>query len=330
MIVVSLRAVCRALDKRTRPVVGPRPRAAGAAVRPGAPDLPARAGQHHPGPHGRGRPDDGPAAAPGDPGRAGGRHQGDAHHPDPVPLPHPAGPGRRAGPSPPSCAAALLAAAVNASTSWSYWTHYIRDPQRAGMLSWIGNQGVLGATERMLGHTVTTPTTFVIVVTVGVVGLLIAAGAYRRSSPVLGLARGGGHRVAGQPGLVVAPLHLDGPAGGLAGAGRGPAPRRRVVRARRRRAAVGCAVLVGAARAGACASPGGAGSLPLGDADVLVFIVLLVGAAVRVVRSTWSGPLRLGRHGRAMAPIGRRHLTPGRPTAGRRQPRGPDRARRRG
>ena len=35
------------------------------------------------------------------------------------------------------------------------------------MLSWIGNQGLLGATERMIGHTVTTPTTFVIVLTVG-------------------------------------------------------------------------------------------------------------------------------------------------------------------
>ena len=85
-------------------------------------------------------------------------------------------------------AAAVLAAAVNTSTSWSYWTHYIRDPQRAGMLSWIGNQGVLGAAERMLGHTVATPTTFVIVVTRRrASGLLIAAGAYRRSSPVLGL-----------------------------------------------------------------------------------------------------------------------------------------------
>ena len=84
-------------------------------------------------------------------------------------------------------AAALLATAVNASTSWSYWTHYVRDPQRAGMLSWIGNQGVPGALERMLGRTFTTPTTFVIVVTVACVGLAVAAGAYRRSSPVLGL-----------------------------------------------------------------------------------------------------------------------------------------------
>ncbi len=85
------------------------------------------------------------------------------------------------------CAAALFAAAVNASTSWSYWTHYIRDPQRAGMLSWVGNQGILGALERMLGHTVTTSTTFVVVLSVGGIGLLVAAGAYRRSSAVLGL-----------------------------------------------------------------------------------------------------------------------------------------------
>jgi len=85
------------------------------------------------------------------------------------------------------CAAALLATAVNASTSWSYWTHYIRDPQRAGMLSWIGNQGVVGALERMLGRTITTPTSFVIVVTVACIGLAVAVGAYRRSSPVLGL-----------------------------------------------------------------------------------------------------------------------------------------------
>ncbi len=84
------------------------------------------------------------------------------------------------------CVAALLAASVNASTSWSYWTHYIRDPQRAGMLSWIGNQGVLGATERMLGHTVTTSTSFVITVTVAAIGLAVASAAYRRSSSVLG------------------------------------------------------------------------------------------------------------------------------------------------
>jgi alpha-1,2-mannosyltransferase len=85
------------------------------------------------------------------------------------------------------CAAALLAGAFNLSTSWAYWTHYIHDPQRAGMLSWIGNQGVLGALERMIGHTVSTPVTFGIVLTVAALGLAVAAAAYRRSSPLLGL-----------------------------------------------------------------------------------------------------------------------------------------------
>ncbi len=84
-------------------------------------------------------------------------------------------------------AAGLLAASINASTSWSYWTHYIRDPQRAGLLSWVGNQGMLGALERMLGHSVTTATTFAVVLSVGAIGLLVAAGAFRRSSAVLGL-----------------------------------------------------------------------------------------------------------------------------------------------
>jgi alpha-1,2-mannosyltransferase len=85
------------------------------------------------------------------------------------------------------CGAALIAAAFNFSTSWAYWTHYIHDPQRAGMLSWIGNQGVLGALERMVGHNVSTPVTFVIVLSVAAVGLAVAAAAYRRSSPLLGL-----------------------------------------------------------------------------------------------------------------------------------------------
>jgi hypothetical protein len=42
--------------------------------------------------------------------------------------------------------------------------------------------------------------------------------------------------------------------------------------------------------------------LPVGNADVLVFIVLLIGAGVRVARSYMEGPLRPGR--RAMATSG--------------------------
>jgi alpha-1,2-mannosyltransferase len=195
--------------------------------------------------------------------------------------------------------AALLAAAVNASTSWSYWTHYIRDPQRAGMLSWVGNQGVLGAVERTLGHTVTTPTTFVIVVTVGVLGLLIAAGAYRRSSPVLGLLVVEATESLASPVswshhfiwmiLLVAWLALaeDRPRAG-------------------EWYALGVAVLLWAApywwvpHGPSVRFAGRGWLLPVGNAYVLVFIVLLIGAAVRVARSSMRRPVRLGR--RTMAP----------------------------
>jgi alpha-1,2-mannosyltransferase len=198
-------------------------------------------------------------------------------------------------------AAAVLAAAVNTSTSWSYWTHYIRDPQRAGMLSWIGNQGVLGATERMLGRTVATPTTFVIVVTVGVLGLLIAAGAYRRSSPVLGLLVVEATESLASPVswshhfiwmiLLVAWLALaeDRPRYGVW-------------------CALAVSVLLWAAPYwwvphGPSVRFAGRGWLiPLGDAYALVFIVLLVGAALRVGRSTLERPFRVGR--RTMAPTG--------------------------
>ena len=197
--------------------------------------------------------------------------------------------------------AALLAVACNASTSWSYWTHYIRDPQRAGMLSWVGNQGVLGATERLLGHTVTTPTTFVIVVTVGILGLLVAAGAYRRSSPVLGLLVVEATESLASPVswshhfiwmvLLVAWLALaeDRPRAGEWWA-------------------LGVSLLLWAApywwvpHGPAVRFAGRGWLLPVGNADVLVFIVLLIGAGVRVARSYIERPLRLGR--RAMATSG--------------------------
>ncbi len=198
------------------------------------------------------------------------------------------------------CAAAVLATVFNGSTSWAYWTHYTRDPQRAGMLSWIGNQGVLGAAERMLGHTVTTPTTFVIVLSVSGLGLLIAAGAYRRSSPVLGLLVVEATESLASPVswshhfiwmvLLVAWLALaeDRPRYG-------------------EWYALSVAVLLWAAPYwwvphGPAVTFAGRGWLtPLGDTYVLVFIVLLVGAAVRVV-PTLVRSLRTGR--RAMAPSG--------------------------
>jgi alpha-1,2-mannosyltransferase len=196
-------------------------------------------------------------------------------------------------------AAALFAAVVNASTSWSYWTHYIRDPQRAGMLSWVGNQGMLGALERALGHTVTTSTTFVVVVSVGVIGLLIAAGAYRRSSAVLGLLVVEATESLASPVswshhfiwmvLLVAWLALaeDRPRYG-------------------EWYALGVAVLLWAApywwvpHGPSIVFAGRGWLIPVSDCFALLFVVLIAGAGVRVLRSVAERPVGVRR--RAMAP----------------------------
>jgi alpha-1,2-mannosyltransferase len=199
------------------------------------------------------------------------------------------------------CAAALVAAAVDASTSWSYWTRDIRDPQRAGMLSWIGNQGVLGALERMVGHVAATPTAYVIVLGVGAMGLAVAAGAYRRSSPVLGLLVVEATESLANPVswshhfiwvvLLVAWLALavDRPrAGGLL--------------------ALCVAVLLWAAPAwwvphGPAVLFAGRGWLmPVADCDTVLFVVLVLGSGIRVLRSTAWRPLRWRR--RAITPSG--------------------------
>ena len=189
-------------------------------------------------------------------------------------------------------AAGLLAAAVNTSTSWAYWTHYIRDPQRAGMLSWIGNQGLLGAFERLAERTLATPATFLLVITVAGAGVALAALAYRQSSPILGFL------------VVMATESLANPVswshhfiwvvllvGWLA-----------LAEDRPRYGewwALGVALLFWAAPTWwAPHGPGivfaGRGWLiPLSDAYVLLFIALVVGTAVRVGRVSVERGLRL-------------------------------------
>ncbi len=199
------------------------------------------------------------------------------------------------------CGAALFAAAVNSSTSWAYWTHYIRDPQRAGDLAWIGNQGLFGALERMLGQTFTTTTTVVLVVTVVALGLAVAAGAYRRSSPVLGLLVVEATESLASPVswshhfiwvvLLVAWLALapDRPRHG-------------------EWYALGVAVLFWAApywwapHGPGVAFAGRGWLIPLSDCYVLLCVALVIGAGIRTVRSTVERPVRAGR--RALAPSG--------------------------
>ena len=82
--------------------------------------------------------------------------------------------------------AGAATAAISWGASWTYWTHDVWRPKSAGWLPWVGNQGVVGITDRLLGHTISTPTTFILVAVIAAIGLLIAVGAYRESSPILG------------------------------------------------------------------------------------------------------------------------------------------------
>ena len=114
------------------------------------------------------------------------------------------------------CAAALLAAVVNASTSWSYWTHYIRDPQRAGHAV-VGRQP--GCARRARAGAGPYRAHVDHLRRRGERRRHRARGRCRRLSAFLCRARPPrrrGDRVVGQPGVVVAPLHLAGPSGGMA------------------------------------------------------------------------------------------------------------------
>lgn len=79
-----------------------------------------------------------------------------------------------------------IAAILSPHASWTYWSHDLWDPGRAGGIAWLGNQGALGVIERLLHHPLNSAGTFGLVAVITAVGLLIAVKAYRRSWPILG------------------------------------------------------------------------------------------------------------------------------------------------
>ncbi len=79
-------------------------------------------------------------------------------------------------------ASALLAP----STSRAYWTHNVWKPNGAGWLPWVGNQGVVGVADRLLGRTISSPLTFTLVALISLIGLVVAAETYRHISPLAG------------------------------------------------------------------------------------------------------------------------------------------------
>jgi alpha-1,2-mannosyltransferase len=83
-------------------------------------------------------------------------------------------------------AAAGMAALASPRASWTYWSHDVWDPGRAGGLAWVGNQGAVAVIERLLHHPVDSAATFGVIAVIVGAGLWIAVKAHRRSWPLLG------------------------------------------------------------------------------------------------------------------------------------------------
>ena len=83
-------------------------------------------------------------------------------------------------------AAAGMGAVASPQASWTYWSHDVWNPGRAGGLAWVGNQGAVAVVERLLHHPLNSATTFGIIAVAAGAGLWIVVKAHRRSWPVLG------------------------------------------------------------------------------------------------------------------------------------------------
>ncbi len=80
-----------------------------------------------------------------------------------------------------------LAAAVNPSASWSYWTKYATDAKRVGGVFYISNQSLRAVVDRFDHQVVSTGLITVLSGLVLVAGIVLAAWAYRSSSSFLGV-----------------------------------------------------------------------------------------------------------------------------------------------
>ncbi len=95
---------------------------------------------------------------------------------------------------------ALVVAALGPSTSWEYWTRYAFDTGRVGSNSYISNQSLSGAFERLHHGVVSHAAYYGADLIVAVAGMGLAVWAYRRSSPLLGIL------VCATVGMVVSPI----------------------------------------------------------------------------------------------------------------------------
>ncbi len=96
--------------------------------------------------------------------------------------------------------ATLVAAAVDPSLTWSYFTRYATDAQRVGGVFYISNQSLRGAVDRLDHRVVPTVVVTAAGAVVLVAGIALARWAHRDSSPFLGIL------VCATTGMVVSPI----------------------------------------------------------------------------------------------------------------------------
>ena len=99
--------------------------------------------------------------------------------------------------------ATLVAAAVNPSVTWSYFTKYATDAQRVGGVFFISNQSLRGATDRLTHHVVSVGLITAASGVVLVAGIALARWAHRDSSPFLGIL------VCATTGMLVSPISWE-------------------------------------------------------------------------------------------------------------------------
>ncbi len=94
----------------------------------------------------------------------------------------------------------LVTFLLSPTSSRAYWTHALFKPGRAGNLSYVGDQNLIAAVERLHHGLVTNLALLPVLAAVAAGGLWLAALAHRRSSPMLGLL------ICAATGLLVSPI----------------------------------------------------------------------------------------------------------------------------
>ena len=89
---------------------------------------------------------------------------------------------------------------LSPTSSRAYWTHALFTPGRAGNLSYVGDQNLMAAVERLHHGLLTNLALLPLLAAVAAGGLWLAALAHRRSSPMLGLL------ICAATGLLVSPI----------------------------------------------------------------------------------------------------------------------------